>query len=290
MAVDQPLTTPRLLTFSFGRGHLSSQLSQLATGVSFDQISFASSTYSVLLHPALAIRAFFRRRKELRDLDANLIHSNYWRLVALASIDYIFTIPVVSWSISLNVSWGHVSPWVSWDDTHWGYSRVSQYPRILMDPVQVLLLELNRWIPTFCAFAFFGFFGFADEAKKNYRLMASTLAKLLGYTAFAEGVITSAPGVDMPLHFAPGTFATQQTESRRDSNSFSEKPSISTTVNERDLKLRPRSSMEQPTSFGSSSHVDVAPQVPEPVLELPLRRSIPDATRPVHLSSALDQV
>jgi pheromone a factor receptor len=97
----------------------------------------------------------------------DLIHSNYWRLVALASVDYIFTIPSGQLGISLNASWGHVSPWVSWDDTHRGYSRVFQYPRILMDPVQVLLLELSRWIPTFCAFAFFGFFGFADEAKEE---------------------------------------------------------------------------------------------------------------------------
>ena len=289
--MHQPLGTPLLLTSSFSRGHLSSQLSRLATGVSFDQISFASSAHPGLLNSALAIRAFFRRRKELRDLDADFIHSNYWRLVALASFDYIFTIPMASWNISLGVSWGRLSPWVSWDDTHWGYSRVFQYPRILMNPVEVLSLEVTRWMPIFCAFAFFGFFGFADEAKKNYRLLASTLAKLLGHTVFAEGVTTSAPGVDMSLHFAPGTSATQQTESRRDSDSFSDKLSVSTTINESDPKFQPLSSVEQPTSFGSSSpRVYMAPQVPEPVFELPLRRPVPDDTRPIRLGDALDQV
>ncbi|KAF9786680.1 STE3-domain-containing protein [Thelephora terrestris] len=236
---------------------------------------------------ALTIRAFFQRRKQLRDLDADFTRRNYWRLIALASIDYIFTIPIASWTLSSVSSNSRVHPWISWDDTHWGYSHVMQYPRDLLPPYQALSLELYRWTPVFCAFSFFAFFGFAEEARKNYRLLASTLAKLIGYTAFTEGAATTGPGVDMSLQFASRTFATQQTESIMGPDVFSDKPSISSAADERDLNLRPHSAMEQQISSSSSSpRIEVVPRVPEPALEMP----DPVVTEAVHSDGAVDQV
>ena len=210
----------------------------------------------------------------------------------MASLDYTFVIPLSSWNIILNVLWGRVNPWVSWADTHWEYSSVIQHPRASIVLVQTLALELDRWSVVASASLFFCFFGFTDEAKKNYHLLVSTLAKILGYTALTEDVATSGPSVDMSLHFAPHTFATQQTESKSDSDSFSEKPSISTATNECELKLQPHYFMEQSASFISlSPHIDVVPRDPEPILELPLaRRSVPDTTKAVHPNGALDQV
>ena len=132
-----------------------------------------------------------RRRKQFKDLitaNSHLTYSRYWRLIALASLDFCLTIPVALWGIVANSTASEVRPWVSWADTHWGYSRVFQFPRIIMDqtPVLVYLLETTRWAAVICAFIFFGFFGFADEAKKNYRLLASTVTKRLGYTTFSE--------------------------------------------------------------------------------------------------------
>ena len=83
-----------------------------------------------------------------------------------------------------------VNPWISWADTHSGYSRVEQIPRIVLDqyPIVAISLEINRWSAVLCAFVFFAFFGFADEARKNYCLLVSTITKRL---AFAEGAATS---------------------------------------------------------------------------------------------------
>ena len=130
-----------------------------------------------------------RRRKQFRDLitaNSNLTYSRYWRLIALASLDFCFTIPLAVWAIAANAGRSQVHPWVSWADTHWGYSRVFQYPRFLMTPLAIVSLETTRWAAVLCAFIFFGFFGFADEAKKHYRLFASTVSKRLGYTTFTE--------------------------------------------------------------------------------------------------------
>jgi pheromone a factor receptor len=251
------------------------------------------------------IRAFMNRRKQFRDLitaNSHLTYSRYWRLIALASVDFCGTIPFAMWAIIANATASEVRPWVSWADTHWGYSRVFQFPRVIMDqtPVLVALLETTRWAAVLCAFVFFGFFGFADEAKKNYRLLASTVTKRLGYTTFSETAAISdsmvksgtgsRTGVSLPV------FITHETESKRDSfDSFSDKLSTSITINEYDLKVQPYSPTEQSTSSSSSSMispVDDVPRVPESVLDpASVRRpSVPDAPKSVHPDHALDQV
>jgi len=131
-----------------------------------------------LLFPALAIRAFMGRRKEFGDLiaaNANLTYSCYRRLVALASTDFCFTIPLALWPIIVNGVMLKVHPWISWADTHWGYSIIRQFPRILDPPATIYSFETTRWSAVLCAFVFFGFFGFADEARKNYRLWMRSL-------------------------------------------------------------------------------------------------------------------
>lgn len=158
--------------------------------------SAASSAHSESVNSALTIRAFVKRRKQFRDLitaNSNLTYSRYWRLVALSSVDFCFTIPLATWNIVANASQGTVHPYVSWHYAHWGYSRVFQFPRIVLEkyPVTVYSLETTRWAAVLCAFVFFGFFGFADEAKKNYRLLASTVTKRLGYTTFTESTAIS---------------------------------------------------------------------------------------------------
>jgi pheromone a factor receptor len=252
------------------------------------------------------IRAFMQRRKQFRDLlsaTGNLTYSRYQRLMALASVDFCLTIPMALWAIIATATWTEVRPWVSWADTHWGYSRVFQFPRVLTNqrPILVVSLETTRWAAVLCAFIFFGFFGFADEAKKNYRLLASTITKRFGITTFTESAAISdsmvksgtgsKTGVSLPV------FITQQIESKRDSfDSYSDKLSTSITIGEYDdLKVQPYSPTEQSASSSSSSvtsPVDDIPRVPESVLDpTSVRRpSVPDAPKSVHPDHAFDQV
>jgi len=218
-----------------------------------------------------------------------LAHNNYWRLTALASVDFFATIPLAIYHIFLNLEWGVVSPWVSWDDTHWGFSRVFQFPRARMSPIEIRGLELNRWVAVFCAFAFFGFFGFSGEATKTYRLVASAIAKPFGYTLSAEGATTSGQRVDLPgLQFATHASNTQQNETKMDSDSLSDTPSTSIVLPEDDLDS-PTKQSTQPTSSGPS--IEKAPQVPEPTLgpSFVWRGFVSDVPED-HLADALDRV
>ena len=251
-----------------------------------------------------------------------MTYSRYWRLIALASTDFCFIIPLATWNIVANAEWGVVSPWVSWDDTHWGYSRVFQFPRPLINlaPFGTAPLETQRWASVVCAVVFFAFFGFADEAKKHYRLLASTVTKRFGYTTFTETAAISSSYVDLSPQFASdhvlihplysmvrsGTgsktgvslpvLITQQTHSKKDSfDSYSDKLSTSITIDEFDLKAQPHSPTEQSTSSCSSSVIspfDEVPRVPESVLDsASVRRpSVPDAPKSVHPDNGLDQV
>jgi len=260
-------------------------------------IGLASGCYGVL-----TILAFMKRRRQFKDLitaNANLTYSRYWRLIALSSVDFCFTIPISLWAIIENIKLGP-SPWVSWEDTHWGYSRVFQFPRSVLEEFHFSNagLEITRWTAVLCAFVFFGFFGFADEAKKNYRLFASTLTKRLGYTTFSETTaisdsmvrsgLGSKTGVSLPV------FITHHTQANRDSFD-SDKLSTSIIVNEYDLKLQPYSPTDQTNSSSSSSMispVDEVPRAPEPALDITSIRkpSMPDAPKSVHPDNALDQV
>jgi pheromone a factor receptor len=149
-------------------------------------IGLASGVYA-----ALSIRAFYKTRvqsKAILSVYSNLTTGRYLRLIALASVEIICTVPLGIYALYLNVANNVMHPWISWQDTHSGYSRVDQIPSILWRsiPLQQSSLELSRWLPIVCALLFFGFFGFADEARKNYRSAVSSVAKLVGVSTTAS--------------------------------------------------------------------------------------------------------
>jgi len=269
----------------------------------------------IFLSPVFTVRAFMKRRKQFKDFVSStgmVTFNRYWRLVILATVDFTITVPLTIWVLVANASLEDVYPWVSWADTHWGYSRIFQIPTEVLNPEQIARLEVYRWSAVLCAFGFFAFFGFADEARKNYRLFASTVNKRFGFTTFTESTAISDSYANSSLHFASehalikplysmvksGTslkggvsfpvFVTQQIESKRDSfDSSSDKLSTSITIGEYDLKVQPYSPTEQSNSSSSSSiisAVDDIPRVPESVLDpASVRRpSVPDAPKSVH--------
>ncbi len=121
----------------------------------------------------LTLVAFLRRRAQFNAYltsNTSLTANRYFRLMGIASLEIICTIPISAYGLYLNVMAGPVYPWISWEDTHFNYSKVNQYPAVLWrtDRNAVISFELSRWLAPFCAFVFFAFFGFAQEARANY--------------------------------------------------------------------------------------------------------------------------
>jgi pheromone a factor receptor len=190
-------------------------------------IGFVSAIYCIL-----SIRAFARRRsqfKELLSANSNLNSNRYFRLMCLAGIEVVCTIPLASWAMYLNIHTIHLFPYKGWANTHWGFSRVDQFPALIWheNRLLVLSLELTRWSPVICAFIFFIFFGFADEARKHYRLAYTSVAKRMGYTVTtsSSGFTTSSsngqkksfPYMSSIGHGALPIFVRKEATSNRDS-------------------------------------------------------------------------
>jgi hypothetical protein len=170
--------------------------------------------YLILPHlvAGLTLRAFAKRRSQFKQLlsaHSNLNSNRYFRLMGLSGIELLSTIPISSWVIYSNSADG-VEPWKGWEDTHSHFSRVDQFPSLIWRNGPAHFgIEFTRWSIVVCAFIFFAFFGFADEARKNYHHVFSSVAKRVGYSTgsissgetSANGyvlVVPTFPRIDVP--------------------------------------------------------------------------------------------
>ncbi|KAG6852401.1 hypothetical protein C0991_012355 [Blastosporella zonata] len=186
----------------------------------------------------LTLHSFARRRLEFGRLLASnkaLTLSRYFRLMALAATEVLFTTPLSAYMMYLNATTTPISPWISWEDTHFDFSRVNLIPAIIWrnsSHSRVIAMELSRWASPICALLFFGFFGFAQEAKRNYRAGYQRLATVLGIpskvTRPSGKIIIQASGnpppVKLPLYSSPASQTTFGDDLKRpiSSTSFSD--------------------------------------------------------------------
>lgn len=192
-------------------------------------IGCVSAVYSIL-----SIRAFAKSHAQFKELlsnNSNISTNRYLRLMMLAGIETLLTVPLGIWSIYSNASVGGIHPWKGWADTHWGFSRVNQIPSILWrsNPIAERNLELSRFFIILCAFIFFCFFGFAEEARKNYRSAIQSVTKRVGLSTGSSGfgIFSStgskSKGTLSSTGAGPAVFVDRHTLRKRDSlDSFSD--------------------------------------------------------------------
>ncbi|KAF9526205.1 STE3-like pheromone receptor [Crepidotus variabilis] len=135
------------------------------------------------VYSALTLRSFWIRRLQFAQLlssNPSMSVSRYLRLVMLALIDMMCTVPIEILCIYLGNKGVRLAPWISWEDTHFNFSHVIFVPTLVWrsDPSFRTSVELTRWLPVLCAFVFFGLFGFASEARRFYGIAFSKLSKL----------------------------------------------------------------------------------------------------------------
>ncbi len=140
------------------------------------------------IYAGLTLRSFFRRRAEFAVLissqsNSSMNTSRYLRLMILALVNMLFALPLGIYVIYIGSKGVRLAPWVSWADTHFGFSRVDKVPALIWrgDYSYEIAVELTRWLSVFCAFLFFALFGFANEAKKQYRLAFWKVAGWFGF-------------------------------------------------------------------------------------------------------------
>jgi len=197
-------------------------------------IGLVSASYCIRTIRELALRR--AQFKEFLSTNGNLSSSRYFRLMGLAGIEVLCTVPLACYSIYLNLTSVPLQAYVSWDYAHANFGLIDQIPSVAWqaDPVEVLSIELSRWFIVICAVVFFAFFGFADEARRNYRLALVSVAKRVGLSTGSisdSGTWTvngSNPDVSHNSRSATiPVFVTHQMEKKRDSlASFSSRISL----------------------------------------------------------------
>ncbi|KAF8963268.1 pheromone A receptor-domain-containing protein [Flammula alnicola] len=200
-------------------------------------IGLVSAVYCIL-----TLRAFMQRRAEFSQFlssNTSLSVNRYFRLMALATVELLFNVPLSSYGLYLNATGRPIYRWKSWSDTHFDWYIIDTFPAILWrtSTVSVVNFELSRWLLVFCALVFFGFFGFAEEARKNYRRLYWSVAKRFGVVPPSKSpsgsnalsslkkYVQSSPvksGGTLPV-FVPRPL--QLTSTKRDSLSSSTEPS-----------------------------------------------------------------
>ncbi|EIN05670.1 STE3-domain-containing protein [Punctularia strigosozonata HHB-11173 SS5] len=236
-------------------------------------IGLVSAVYCIM-----TLRLFAKRRSQFKQLLAtnkNLNMSRYFRLMALAGVELVCTVPLASYIIYLDVTVLPVNPWISWADTHSNFNRYDQYPSVIWraDPRNQALHELTRWSVVICALVFFAFFGFADEAQKQYRSLASSVGNRLGVSATfsklsfltskSSGTTSTTNGSVLPV------FITQERSVFKNDSFTASKMSTTASFNDRDCDLDSLDDIKgQP--FGPQS--PVSEKVPEVTVDPTPRR------------------
>ncbi|KIY53057.1 pheromone receptor, partial [Fistulina hepatica ATCC 64428] len=144
-------------------------------------ISCVSATYC-----ARSIWFFNKRRRHFQELlsgsaGSRLTTGRYLRLMGLASMEFVVSIPLASYCIYTNVAVNGIHPWISWANTHSNFSNVNLFPSLFWENSKgAANIEFSRWMPVVCSIVFFAFFGFAQEALRHYRRAYDVVASRVG--------------------------------------------------------------------------------------------------------------
>lgn len=145
-------------------------------------VSLLSAVYGIF-----SIFTFRKRQSDFRDVlsastNASVTVNRYLRLMALASLEVMIGLPLTIASCVMNATLNPVHPWVSWEETHFGFSRVDQIDADTWKAsnLATTMLESSRWMTVMCGLIFFLFFGLAEEATRNYKAWIERACLLVG--------------------------------------------------------------------------------------------------------------
>ncbi|GBE87056.1 Pheromone B alpha 3 receptor [Sparassis crispa] len=246
-----------------------------------------------MVYGSLTIRAFLVRRRQFNELmsSSNMISYNrYFRLMGLALIEILGTVPIGVWGMTTYWRMPQYK-WMGLHDMHFQFSRIPQWPVVTWWGTQQgsgYMLEI--WVTIVCPFVFFAFFGLAEEARKHYHSAATSIVRRLGIsTSFLQrsqnagsGSGSSKPSgsgfgrITMPsfVRHKPATIGLSTTLQRDSISSFSDRLSSSISLGDVEGSEGKAAYPVSEHSAGSSTYfpspldAKVSPLSEKPVLEI----------------------
>ncbi|VDC06410.1 unnamed protein product [Peniophora sp. CBMAI 1063] len=146
------------------------------------------SLVSILFYCPKVIWVLYRHQRELdRFLRSNdsVTRTNYYRMLALASIDVLLTLPigiVVSVvPVIATFRRGGYPFYRGFTFLHTNWGPVAASYSDVDDPVDLAQIYFNQWISPALAFVMFGLFGITEEARESIRLAIQTVRARSGW-------------------------------------------------------------------------------------------------------------
>ncbi|VDB82752.1 unnamed protein product [Peniophora sp. CBMAI 1063] len=146
---------------------------------------------SIAFYYPKVIRMFYRQSRDVNSFlrsNNSVSRTNYYRILALASIDVALTLPVgitnMLLYIMVDVSLSGAIPFYSgWHATHSDWApRSITYAELQASGTSSLVLQyFAHWVSPVLAFAIFALFGCTVEARASYWRMFWTVAGWLGW-------------------------------------------------------------------------------------------------------------
>ncbi|KAL6308811.1 pheromone A receptor-domain-containing protein [Sparassis latifolia] len=119
----------------------------------------------------LAFLQFHRRRASfaahLRQTTAALTPGRYFRLMSLAMVQMFWSLLVTCLDTWFSYRDG-LEPWISWDNVHSDFSRIGQFPTVLIPRQDLIFTYFLWWTIPVSAYLFFIFFAFGQDAMREY--------------------------------------------------------------------------------------------------------------------------
>ena len=130
-------------------------------------IGFVSALYAIL-----ALCGTLDHTKGLKQLwivEPALTMSRYHRLMALAAVNVLFTLPLTICTLVINLRKG-LYPYRGFADLHTGFGRVNSVAAVVwQQKAAAVAMKFRAWRPILCALFFFLIFGFTTEARAHYK-------------------------------------------------------------------------------------------------------------------------
>ncbi|KAH9943674.1 putative fungal pheromone GPCR, STE3-type [Amylocystis lapponica] len=126
---------------------------------------------------------FYHRRasfaQHLAHTTSALTPARYLRLMAMSLVEMFWAITIITINLSFEYRAG-LRPWISWDNVHSDFSRIGQFPLILLPASTLRWTSFLWWSTPISAYIFFIFFAFGQDALQEY----GACAQWVGRTVF----------------------------------------------------------------------------------------------------------
>ncbi|VDB95531.1 unnamed protein product [Peniophora sp. CBMAI 1063] len=147
---------------------------------------FVSITF---YYPHVA-RTFYRHNREINlflQSNSSVSRTNYFRILALASIDILFSLPIGIATIVLTVkeylSFGPIPFYFGWtyDHSDWQPEGAPYADVVSSGPFDVAQFYFTEWTSPILAFTIFALFGVTSEARASYWRVICTVCGWFGW-------------------------------------------------------------------------------------------------------------